>query len=103
MTELARLVLAWASADEDVKARGWDSATEAAWERARAAMVAEAERAAKTAGFAVELSRDGDCWYVGLPNGTPDVRISAATAEEARDVLADWIYNELDGAEDVFA
>lgn len=110
---LADLVLLWADADADVADRGWDSETEAKWDAAKADMLAEARRAHAAeesrpaepaeAWFPVELSRDeeGDWWYVGLPCGVPDFRISAETPGDARRLAAEYIYNELDGKEDL--
>lgn len=41
-------------------------------------------------------------WWVHVEGrGFPDFTIKAGNADAARETLAGWVYNELDGAEDV--
>ena len=42
---------------------------------------------------------DGECWqfYCSFPKqGSPDMQIVAKTAQQAKDLLEDHLYNELD-------
>lgn len=49
----------------------------------------------------VRPAENDNTFLVSLPNGVPDFRIRAVSAKSALDALADYLYNELDGREDI--
>ena len=50
----------------------------------------------------VEKPNDVNAWYVRVGSlGMPDFTVRAGSIEAAGKALADFIYNELDGKEDV--
>ena len=49
----------------------------------------------------VRPAENDNTFLVSLPNRMPDFRIKAKNAQSAVDALADYIYNELDGREDI--